>query len=165
MEKTKYPTTSAIRFLREQRVAFAPHLYPYAEKGGTGHAAAMLHIAEHAVVKTLVMETDARRPLIVLMHGDREVSTRRLARAIGARAVTPCATATAEKLTGYTVGGISPFGTRTPLAVYAEKTIFDLQKIYVNGGKRGFLVEIDPRDVRRTLPVEEVEVAIESGAA
>ncbi len=156
-----YPVTPAVRLLRERKIDFEPHLYPYEERGGTRHSAAALGVDEHAVVKTLVMETEARKPLVVLMHGDREVSTKNLARAIGAKSVQPCDPQAAQKHTGYLVGGTSPLGTRTPLAVYAERTIFELPKIYINGGKRGFLVSLNPRDLRALLSVEEVDVAIE----
>jgi Cys-tRNA(Pro) deacylase len=118
-------------------------------------------VDEHAVVKTLVMETDAHKPLVVLMHGDREVSTRQLARHLGVKGVQPCDFARAQKHTGYLVGGTSPFGTRARLPVYAERTIFGLPKIYINGGKRGFLVSLDPRVLKEVLHAEEVEVAIE----
>ena len=155
-----YPVTPAVRLLREKRVEFAPHLYDYEERGGTRHSAEALGVDEHAVVKTLVMETDARKPLVVLMHGDREVSTKQLARTLGVKSVQPCEPATAQKHTGYLVGGTSPFGTRARLPVYVERTIFELPKIYINGGKRGFLVEIEPRVLRELLPVEEVSVAI-----
>lgn len=155
-----YPVTPAVRLLREQKVEFAPHLYDYVEKGGTRHSAEALGVDEHAVVKTLVMETDARQPLIVLMHGDREVSTKQLARQLGVKSVKPCDPATAQKHTGYLVGGTSPFGTRSRLPVYAERTIFELPKIYINGGKRGFLVSIAPQELRRLLPVEEVEASV-----
>ena len=155
-----YPITPAVRLLREKGVAFEPHLYDYVERGGTRHSAEALGVDEHAVVKTLVMETDARKPLLVLMHGDREVSTKQLARTLGVKSVHPCDFAQAQKHTGYLVGGTSPFGTRARLPVYVERTIFDLPKIYVNGGKRGFLVSIDPKVLRDVLPVKEVEVAI-----
>jgi Cys-tRNA(Pro) deacylase len=156
-----YPVTPAVRALREGGVEFEPHLYEYEERGGTRHSAASLGVDEHAVVKTLVMETDARRPLIVLMHGDREVSTKGLARALGVKTVKPCDPATAQKHTGYLVGGTSPLGTRARLPVYAERTIFELPRVYINGGKRGFLVSLDPRVLRDALQVEEVEVAVE----
>jgi Cys-tRNA(Pro) deacylase len=149
-----------VRLLRERKVEFEPHLYAYEERGGTRHSAASLGVDEHAVVKTLVMETEARKPLIVLMHGDREVSTKNLARSIGAKSVQPCDPAKAQKHTGYLVGGTSPLGTRTPMPVYAERTIFALPKIYINGGKRGFLVEIEPNVLRELLSAKEVEVAI-----
>jgi Cys-tRNA(Pro) deacylase len=156
-----YPITPAVRILREKGVAFEPHLYDYVERGGTRHSAESLGVEEHAVVKTLVMETDAHKPLIVLMHGDREVSTKQLARTLGVKSVHPCDFARAQKHTGYLVGGTSPFGTRAHLPVYAERTIFELPRIYINGGKRGFLVSIDPKVLRDVLKVEEVEVAIE----
>ena len=156
-----YPVTAAVRLLRERKVEFEPHLYTYEERGGTRHSADALGVDEHAVVKTLVMETEERKPLVVLMHGDREVSTKNLARAIGAKSVQPCDPAKAQKHTGYLVGGTSPLGTRTRLPVYAERTIFELPKIYINGVKRGFLVSLDPQDLRALLPIEEVEVGIE----
>jgi Cys-tRNA(Pro) deacylase len=121
-----------------------------------------LGVDEHAVIKTLVMETDSREPLIVLMHGDREVSTKELARTLRVKSVSPCDPAVAQRHTGYQVGGTSPFGTRKRLAVYAEKTIFDLPRIYINGGKRGFLVSIGPADLRLALSVSDVTVAIGS---
>jgi Cys-tRNA(Pro) deacylase len=160
----EYPVTPAVRLLRERRVAFEPRLYDYEERGGTRHSAESLGVDEHAVVKTLVMETEARKPLIVLMHGDREVSTKQLARRLGVKSVSPCDSASAQKHTGCLVGGTSPFGTRARLPVYVERTIFELPKIYINGGKRGFLVSIDPQVLRDVLPIEEVEVAIEKGA-
>ena len=156
-----YPVTPAVRALREKKLDFEPHLYDYEERGGTRHSAESLGVAEHAVVKTLVMETDARKPLIVLMHGDREVSTKQLARVIGAKSVQPCDPQTAQKHTGYLVGGTSPLGTRNVLPVYAERTIFELPRIYINGGKRGFLVSLDPRALRELLPIEEVEAGVE----
>src|SRR5919202_784529 len=130
-----YPVTPAVRVLREHKVEFAAHLYAYEERGGTRHSAAELGVDEHAVVKTLVMETDARKALVVLMHGDREVSTKQLAREIGARSVQTCKPEVAQRHTGYLVGGTSPLGTRAALPVYAERTIFDLPRIYINGGK------------------------------
>lgn len=156
-----YPVTPAVRLLRERKVEFEPHLYAYEERGGTRHSAEALGVDEHAIVKTLVMETEARKPLVVLMHGDREVSTKNLARAIGAKSVEPCDPQAAQKHTGYLVGGTSPLATRTRLAVYAERTIFELPQIYINGGKRGFLVSLNPRDLRALLAVEEVDVGIE----
>jgi Cys-tRNA(Pro) deacylase len=159
-----YPVTPAVRLLREKKVEFEPHLYDYVERGGTHHSAEALGVDEHAVVKTLVMETDAKKPLIVLMHGDREVSTKNLARRLGVKSVHPCDFAQAQRHTGYLVGGTSPFGTRAHMHVYAERTIFELPKIYINGGKRGFLVSIDPQVLREVLHAEEVEVAIEKGA-
>jgi len=162
MDKTNYPVTPAVRLLREKAIAFEPHLYSYEERGGTQRSAAELGVDEHAVIKTLVMETDSREPLIVLMHGDREVSTKELARTLRVKSVSPCEPAVAQRHTGYQVGGTSPFGTRKRLAVYAEKTIFDLPRIYINGGKRGFLVSIGPADLRLALSVSDVAVAIGS---
>ncbi|HKP87652.1 MAG TPA: Cys-tRNA(Pro) deacylase [Blastocatellia bacterium] len=159
-EKADYPITPAVRVLRDKKIAFEPHLYDYKERGGTARSASELGVDERAVIKTLVMETELREPLIILMHGDREVSTKELARRLGAKSVSPCDPQTAQKHTGYMVGGTSPFGTRKAMGVYAEKTIFDLPKIYINGGKRGFLVSIDPNDLRVALPIIEVSVAI-----
>ena len=159
MDKASYPVTPAVRLLREKRIAFEPHIYAYQERGGTRRSAEELGVNEHAVIKTLVMETDERQPLIVLMHGDREVSTRELARTLRVKSVSPCDPAIAQKHTGYQVGGTSPFGTRKPLPVYAEKTIFQLPTIYINGGKRGFLVSVDPNELRRVLKVTEVSVS------
>jgi Cys-tRNA(Pro) deacylase len=156
-----YPVTPAVRLLREKKVEFEPHLYDYEEHGGTRHSAEELGVDEHTVVKTLVMETEAKRPLIVLMHGDREVSTKNLARHLGVKSVHPCDFAQAQKHTGYLIGGTSPFGTRIHMHVYAERTIFDLPKIYINGGKRGFLVSIDPKVLKDVLHAEDVEVAID----
>lgn len=160
MAKTDYPNTLAIRFLKARHINFTPHLYQYEEHGGTQHAADMLNVSEHSVIKTLVMETDSGRPFLILMHGDCEVSMKQLARCLGVKRVAPCDATAAHKYTGYLVGGISPFGTRTPLPVYVEASILALDKIYINGGKRGFLVEIDPCDLQKGLLVENVEVAI-----
>ncbi len=156
-----YPVTPAVRLLREKKVEFEPHLYDYVERGGTAHSSEALGVDEHAVVKTLVMEAEGKRPFIVLMHGDREVSTKQLARTLGVKTVRPCDPETAQKHTGYMVGGTSPLGTRGKLPVYAEKSIFDLAKIYINGGKRGFLVSLDPKALRGLLPIEDVSVAVE----
>ncbi|MFY9553152.1 MAG: Cys-tRNA(Pro) deacylase [Blastocatellia bacterium] len=160
IEKVNHPVTPAVRALRENGIAFEPHLYDYKERGGTKHSSEQLEVEEHTVIKTLVMETDSHSPLIVLMHGDREVSTKELARVLAVKSVSQCDPAAAQKHTGYQVGGTSPFGTRKPLRVCAEKTIFHLPLIYINGGKRGFLVSIDPNDLRRALSVTEVTVAI-----
>jgi Cys-tRNA(Pro) deacylase len=154
-----FPVTAAVRWLREHKIEFEPRLYDYVEKGGTSESARQLGVDEHAVVKTLVFETNEKRPLIVLMHGDKEVSTKKLARELGVKAIDPVSPEKANKLTGYLVGGTSPFGTRTAIPTYAEKTIFEIERIYINGGKRGFLVAIRPDDVRLLDPIE-VEVAI-----
>ena len=152
--------TQAVRLLRDKNIAFEPHLYAYEERGGTKRSAEELQVDEHSVIKTLVMETDSRDPLIVLMHGDREVSTKELARVLGVKTVSPCNPTVAQKHTGYMVGGTSPLGTRKALPIYAEKTVFDLPLIYINGGKRGFLVSLDPKDLHRALKITEVTVAI-----
>jgi Cys-tRNA(Pro) deacylase len=154
-----FPITTAVRFLREKKVDFTAHLYDYVEHGGTRESAKQLNIDEHAVVKTLVFETNEKKPLIVLMHGDREVSTKNLARHLGVKSVEPASADRATKWTGFLFGGTSPFGTKTRLPVYVEKTIFDLEKIYINGGKRGFLIEIDPGALR-VLNVSKVDAAI-----
>jgi len=156
-----FPVTPAVRFLREKKIEFMPHLYEYVEKGGTRESAKQLGVDEHAVIKTLIFETNEKKPLIVLMHGDREVSTKNLARLLGVKSVDPATPEKASKLTGYLVGGTSPFGTRTVMPVYVERTVFDLDKIYINGGKRGFLIGIDPSVLQETLPVESVELGIE----
>lgn len=161
MAKEKAPVTPAVRLLRNAKVAFTDHQYPYEEKGGTSVSARELGVDEHCVVKTLVMEDDRKQPLVVLMHGDLEVSTKELARKIGARSVAPCAPETAQKHSGYLVGGTSPFGTRKSMPVYMEESILDLPKIYLNGGKRGYLVGIDPREVVRLLKPVLVKVRIE----
>ena len=160
MAKEKTPVTPAVRVLRAARVPFTDHLYAYEEKGGTAVSARELGFDEHCVVKTLIMEDDARQPLIVLMHGDRQVSTRELARQIGTRSVSPCTPETAQKHSGYLVGGTSPFGTRRSMPVYLEETILGLPTIYLNGGKRGYLVGIDPREIVRLLKSIVVRVAI-----
>lgn len=160
MTRIDYSVTPAVRVLRECNIPFTPHLYTYEDRGGTKASALALNVPEHHVVKTLVMETDARKPLLVLMHGDRAVSTKNLARVLGVKRVEPASAANASKYTGYQFGGTSPFGTRTRLPVYVEKTIFDLPSIYLNGGKRGFLVEIAPGDLRKVFDLTEVEVGI-----
>jgi Cys-tRNA(Pro) deacylase len=143
MKDARYPVTTAIRALRAANATFEPHLYNYVERGGTRVSARELGVDEHTVIKTLVLLADGA-PLIALMHGDHEVSTKSLARLMGAKTVEPCTPQHAEKLTGYQVGGTSPFGTRTRLPVFAQKSIENLDRIYINGGKRGFLVAIAP---------------------
>jgi len=152
--------TPAVHFLRRHGVAFDEHPYRYEERGGTRVSARELGIDEHIVVKTLVMQDDEREPLIVLMHGDREVSTKQLARQMRKRSVEPCTTAVAERHTGYMVGGTSPFGTRKPLPVFIERTILELERVYVNGGRRGFLVSLAPSEIVRVLGAMPVDVAI-----
>jgi Cys-tRNA(Pro) deacylase len=160
MAKEAYPTTPAIRVLREHGVAFTQHPYDYEEHGGTAVSARELGVSEHAVIKTLVMEDDAKRPLIVLMHGDREVSTKALARHLGVKTVSNCSPEVANRHSGYQVGGTSPFGTRRAMPAYMERSIASLPYLYVNGGKRGYLVGMTPADLVRVLKPIEVDVAI-----
>lgn len=155
-----YPITPAIRVLREKKIDFTPHVFEYVEKGGTRASSAVLNIDEHAVIKTLIFETNEKKPLIILMHGDLIVSTKNLARHLNVKSVAPVAPEKANKLTGYLVGGTSPFGVKTKMPVYAENTIFDLEKIYINGGRRGFLVSINPKVLQEVLNVEKVEIGI-----
>jgi len=155
----KVPVTAEVRVLRAAGAAYTEHPYDYEEKGGTAVSARELGVDEHGVVKTLVMEDDRKNPLIVLMHGDRQVSTKELARAIGAKSVTPCSPEAANRHSGYVVGGISPFGTRHPMPVYIEETILDLPRIYINGGRKGFLLGMAPGDVARVLSPTLVRVA------
>ena len=160
MAKVKSPVTAAIRALRQAGVAFGEHPYNYEEKGGTAVSARELGVAEQSVVKTLIMEDESRAPLVVLMHGDRQVSTKELARAIGAKSVSPCTPETAQRHSGYLVGGTSPFGTRKPMPVYLEESILSLPLIYINGGSRGFLVSLDPTELVRVLKPVLVKVGI-----
>lgn len=160
MSREKAPVTAAIRELRANKVEFSDHLYEYEEKGGTAVSARELGVDEHAVVKTLVMEDEGRNPLVVLMHGDLKVSTRELARIIGVKTIAPCNPDTANRHSGYLVGGTSPFGTRRKMPVYMEETILELPKIYINGGKRGYLVGVDPKEVVRVLAPKLVRVGI-----
>lgn len=150
----------AIRALRAAGVAFVPHLYPYEPRGGTRASSEALGVLEHSVVKTLIFETERGDPLCILMHGDREVSVKQLARLIGTKSVAPCAPEVADRHSGYQVGGTSPFGLRQAMPIYMQSTILDLPRIYINGGARGFLVEIDPRDAQRVLAPVLVDVAI-----
>ncbi|MBI4755062.1 MAG: Cys-tRNA(Pro) deacylase [Betaproteobacteria bacterium] len=153
------PQTPATQFLRRHGVAFSTHLYDYVEHGGTEVSARELNIDEHAVVKTLVMEDEEGRPLIVLMHGSRKVSARDLAQQLNAKKISPCKPEVAQRHTGYLVGGTSPFGTRKVLPVCMERSILDLPLIYINGGRRGFLVGIHPHDILRMLQPKLVDVA------
>jgi Cys-tRNA(Pro) deacylase len=160
MTKDKIPTTPAILALRAQAAVFTLHPYKYEEKGGTKASAVKLGVDEHLVIKTLVMEDETGRPLIILMHGDKEVSTKALARTLGVKAIVPCKPDFAHKHTGYMVGGTSPFGTRKPLPVYMEKTIKDLPAIFINAGGRGLLAQIAPAELIRILNPVMVNVAI-----
>jgi len=153
--------TPATAFLKKQAVAFEEHPYAYEEKGGTRVSSESLGVPEHVVVKTLVMEDEDRKPLVVLMHGDREVSTKNLARQIGKKRVEPCKPEVAERHSGYQVGGTSPFGLRKPMPVWVEASILELPRIYINGGRRGFLVSIDPRELVRVVAARPVSVALE----
>ncbi|HEX4857749.1 MAG TPA: Cys-tRNA(Pro) deacylase [Usitatibacteraceae bacterium] len=152
--------TPATALLRRSGVEFTEHAYEYVEHGGTPVSSAALGVDEHHVVKTLIFENDKRAPLCVLMHGDRKVSTKELARQIGVKRVAPCTPPDAERHSGYQVGGCSPFGLRKAMPVYVEKTILELPRIYINGGRRGYLVGIDPSVLIRLIAPTPVEVAI-----
>ena len=160
MAHDRFPATQAVRVLREHGVEFTHHSYAYEERGGTEVSARELGLDEHAVVKTLVMEDERKRPLIVLMHGDRAVSTKSLARFLGVKSVAPCAPAVADRHSGYQVGGTSPFGTRRAMPVYAERTIAELPYVYVNGGRRGYLVGMPAAELVRVLTPVLVDVAV-----
>ncbi|WP_373975040.1 Cys-tRNA(Pro) deacylase [Chitinibacter sp. SCUT-21] len=157
----KMPVTTAIRFLRQHKIAFTEHLYAYEEKGGTAVSARELGVDEHCVIKTLIMEDEKKQPMIVLMHGDKEVSTKNLARHIGCKTISPCAPEVANKHSGYMVGGTSPFGTKKTMPVYMQDSIVVLERIYINGGKRGFLVCLSPVQLQQALNVILVDVANE----
>ena len=159
-QNSSAPETPATKFLHKHGVAHSNHLYEYEEHGGTQVSARELNVAEHAVVKTLVMEDEHAKPLIVLMHGDRKVSTKELARQIGVKKISPCKPEDALRHTGYMVGGCSPFGTKKSLPVHLEKTILDLPLIYINGGRRGYLVGVHPHDILRVLQPKIVECAL-----
>ena len=153
--------TPAIHFLRKHGVVFTEHTYRYEEHGGTRVSARELGVDEHMVIKTLVMQDENAKPLIVLMHGDCKVSTKELARQAGCKKIEPCAPETANRHTGFLVGGTSPFGTKKKMPVYVEKTILDLALIYINGGRRGYLVGIHPHDLLRVLQAKPVAAALE----
>jgi len=157
---TKHPVTMAIRALRAGNVAFEPHLYAWQPHGGTRASSEALGVDEHAVIKTLIMEDDRKQPLCVLMHGDREVSTKQLARIVGVKTIAPCTPEVADRHSGYQVGGTSPFGLRRAMPVFMERSIALLPRMYINGGARGFLVEIAPREAERVLAPTLVDVAI-----
>jgi Cys-tRNA(Pro) deacylase len=153
--------TQATVFLKANRVEYTEHEYEYVERGGTEVSAQSLGVTEHEVVKTLVMQDEDGKPLIVLMHGDRKVSTKNLARQAGVKRIEPCKPDAAQRHSGYQVGGTSPFGTRKKLPVYLERSILELPHIYINGGRRGFLVRISSQDLLRTLQPQLVDVALE----
>lgn len=161
MSKAEHaPETPAIKFLKAHKVPFSSHLYAYEEHGGTRVSARELNVDEHAVVKTLVFEDENANPLIVLMHGDCKVSTKALARQVGCKKIEPCKPEVANRHTGFLVGGTSPFGTKKKMPVYIEKSILDLPLIYINGGRRGYLVGVHPHDIVRTLSPVAVEAAL-----
>jgi Cys-tRNA(Pro) deacylase len=161
MSKDKTPVSPAIRQLRAAGIQFTDHLYEYEEKGGTAVSARELGVDEHSVIKTLVMEDEHKNPLIVLMHGDRQVSAKELARTLGVKSISPCNPETATRHTGYMVGGTSPFGTRKSIPVHVERTILDLPRIYINGGKRGYLVGMNSADIAKVLETTLVNVAVD----
>jgi len=151
--------TGAIPVLRKHGVVFTEHTYRYEERGGTAVSSRELGVSEHSVIKTLIMEDENKQPLIVLMHGDREVSTKNLARQIGRKTVTTCAPEVAQRHSGYQVGGTSPFGTRKTMPIFMERSIADLERIYVNGGRRGFLVSMTPAELIRVLSPVSVDAS------
>ncbi|MFO0749991.1 MAG: Cys-tRNA(Pro) deacylase [Myxococcota bacterium] len=153
------PTTSATRVLDAAKVVYQPHLFEYEEKGGTRHSSAQLGVDEHIVVKTLVFEDEAKAPLVVLMHGDKTVSVKELARQLGKKTISPTSPDTAERHTGYQVGGTSPFGLKKPLPIFVERSILALERLFINGGKRGFLVSLAPAELARVLSPTAVDVA------
>jgi Cys-tRNA(Pro) deacylase len=156
---TEIPVTQAVRALRAAQIAFTAHLYDYVEHGGTAHSATSLGVAEHVVVKTIVLEDEKKSPVICLQHGDREVSTKNLARALGVKTLTPCTPDVAHRHTGYLVGGTSPFGTRKTIPIYIERSILALDSVFINGGKRGFLVQLAPSEIVRILKPIAVDAA------
>lgn len=161
-EQEKPPMTTAVRALQDAGVSFANHLFRYEEKGGTAVSSRELGIPEHAVIKTLIMEIDHKEPIVILMHGDMQVSTKQMARELGVKTIAPSKPEVAERHSGYQVGGTSPFGTRKKMPVYMEKTILDLEKIFINGGRRGYLVSLAPQELVRVLQPTLVHVGIRS---
>lgn len=160
MKTAHAPETPATKFLHQHGIAHSTHLYDYEEHGGTRVSSRELNVDEHAVIKTLIMEDEFAKPLIVLMHGDCKVSTKELARQTGRKKVEPCRPDVAHRHSGYLVGGTSPFGTKKRMPIYVEKSILDLPLIYINGGKRGFLVGVHPHDLVRALAPEAVSAAL-----
>ena len=160
MKKPSHSETPATQFLKKAGVAFTEHFYEYVDKGGTAVSSDALGVPEHSVVKTLVMEDEARAPIVVLMHGDRKVSTKNLARQTGRKRIEPCTPEAAQRHSGYQVGGTSPFGMRKKLPVCMERSILELERIWINGGRRGYLVCIAPAEIVRTLNPVLVEVAL-----
>jgi Cys-tRNA(Pro) deacylase len=160
-KKEHISETPATQFLRKQRIAFSEHPYAYEDHGGTTVSARELGVDEYHVVKTLIMQDDGAKPMIVLMHGERKVSTKNLARQIGCKSVEPCKPDVAQRHSGYLVGGTSPFGTKKAMPIYVEQSILALDKIYINGGRRGYLVGIDPKEIGKVLPIKAVNCALE----
>jgi Cys-tRNA(Pro) deacylase len=156
-----FPVTTGIRFLRNKKVDFEQFIYDYQEKGGTKQTSVELNIDEHNTIKTLVFADDSGKGIICLMHGDKEVSTKELARTIGVKTLSPASQAQAMKWTGYQFGGTSPFGTKTQMPIYAEKSIFELDKIYINGGKRGFILSMEASALKNVFDIYEVNVGID----
>jgi Cys-tRNA(Pro) deacylase len=159
-QKEHAPETPATAFLRQHGASFSEHLYDYVEHGGTAESSKQLGVPEHGVVKTLVMQDQDAKPLIILMHGDRQVSLKNLARQIGAKRVEPCRPEVAQRHTGYQVGGTSPFGMRKPMPIYVERSILSLPLIYINGGGRGFLVSLAPQVLTEVLQAQPVDCAV-----
>jgi Cys-tRNA(Pro) deacylase len=157
---TSHPVTMAIRVLRQHQVRFEPHSYVWEPRGGTRASAEHLQVDEHAVIKTLIFEDERKQPLCILMHGDKEVSAKNLARTLGKKSVAPCTPEVADRHSGYQVGGTSPFGLKRAMPIYVESTILELRLLYINGGARGFLVAISPADLTRVLEPTPVQVAI-----
>jgi len=157
----KHSATPATAFLAKHGVEYSEHEFEYVEHGGTSHSSAMMGVDEHAVVKTLIMESEKGEPLVVLMHGDRKVSTKELARAAGVKKIAPCKPEVATRHSGYLIGGTSPFGTRKPMPIFLEKTVLDLPRIYINGGRRGYLLGMPPSELVRLLDPALVEVGLE----
>ena len=160
MKRPSHSETPATQFLRKQGIAFTEHFYDYVEHGGAERGAQELGVPGSAVVKTLVMEDEDGKPLVILMHGDRTVSTKNLARQAGRKRVEPCKPEVAQRHSGYLVGGTSPFGTRKRMPVYIERTILDEERIYINGGRRGFLLGMAPTDVAAACGATPVDVAL-----
>ncbi len=157
---TPYPVTLAVRALRHHEVPFEPHLYTWEARGGTRASAEHLGVDEHLVIKTLIFEDERKQPLCILMHGDKEVSAKNLARTLSKKSVGPCAPDVADRHSGYQVGGTSPFGLKRAMPIYVERTILGLPLIYLNGGARGFLVSLSPADLSRVLKPTPVDVAV-----
>ena len=157
----KHSATPATAFLAKHGIQYTEHEFDYLEHGGTGHSSKMMGVPEHAVVKTLIMENEKGEPLVVLMHGDRKVSTKELARSAGVKKITPCKPEVATRHSGYLIGGTSPFGTRREMPIYLERSVLDLPRIYINGGRRGYLLGMEPAVLTSVLSPALVDVALE----